>query len=365
MSEEELISSIYEAAALPELWPEALRRLGRRVNSYGQAIVAIDRTGTTRYLASPEYEAAQHAFASARYPNIRPERAIVRRSFGFTADIELCTIEELEADPIYVKCLRPNGVMWTVGSIIPSPSSDIAYFDLCRGLGQEPFSKEDMALLNGFRPHLARAALLSTRLGLQRAHAAVTTLSVLGLPGAVLSRSMRVVAANDEFVGLAPSVGIGAGDHLFLQQKDPEARLRAILNRPESVAEQSGSIPVRPMQSEPALILHLLPIRGSMHDVFSAGTHLMVVTPVVAPQAPLTSLIAGLFDLTPAEARLARELANGETVRSFAVKAAISQETVRTHLKHIMQKTGTRRQTELVKLLVVAGQQFGRGDQTV
>src|SRR5947208_2110656 len=58
------------------------------------------------------------------------------------------------------------------------------------------------------------------------------------------------------------------------------------------------------------------------------------------------------FGLTPAEARLALHLVTGETLRSAAAKLSISYETARTQLKNIFNKTKTRRQAELVILIL-------------
>ena len=60
------------------------------------------------------------------------------------------------------------------------------------------------------------------------------------------------------------------------------------------------------------------------------------------------------FSLTPAEARLALHLVAGETLRSAAVKLSITYETARSQLKNIFKKTGTRRQAELVILILTA-----------
>jgi DNA-binding CsgD family transcriptional regulator len=60
------------------------------------------------------------------------------------------------------------------------------------------------------------------------------------------------------------------------------------------------------------------------------------------------------FGLTPAEARLAFHLAGGETLRSAAVKLGISYETTRSSLKNIFKKTETRRQAELVIVILTA-----------
>jgi DNA-binding CsgD family transcriptional regulator len=60
------------------------------------------------------------------------------------------------------------------------------------------------------------------------------------------------------------------------------------------------------------------------------------------------------FGLTPAEARLALQLVAGETLRAAAAKLSITYETARTELKNIFNKTGTRRQAELVIVIVTA-----------
>ena len=63
--------------------------------------------------------------------------------------------------------------------------------------------------------------------------------------------------------------------------------------------------------------------------------------------------------LTQAEARLALHLVTGETLRCAAAKLSISYETARTQLKNIFNKTRTRRQTELVILILTALPGFG------
>jgi DNA-binding CsgD family transcriptional regulator len=60
------------------------------------------------------------------------------------------------------------------------------------------------------------------------------------------------------------------------------------------------------------------------------------------------------FGLTPAEARLVLRLLTGESLRSCAQALGIQYETVRTLLKSIFQKTGTRRQAELVIVIIRA-----------
>ena len=66
---------------------------------------------------------------------------------------------------------------------------------------------------------------------------------------------------------------------------------------------------------------------------------------------PAEDLLRTLFGLTRAEIALTEKLANGQTLTEAAEAARISRETARTHLKSILRKTGTRRQSELTALL--------------
>ncbi|RUY23822.1 helix-turn-helix transcriptional regulator, partial [Mesorhizobium sp. M7A.F.Ca.CA.001.13.2.1] len=58
-----------------------------------------------------------------------------------------------------------------------------------------------------------------------------------------------------------------------------------------------------------------------------------------------------LFDLTPAEARLATALASGRSLKEAADTSNITVKTGRTYLERIFSKTRTRQQSELVALL--------------
>lgn len=61
------------------------------------------------------------------------------------------------------------------------------------------------------------------------------------------------------------------------------------------------------------------------------------------------------FGFTPAEARVAAQMAAGLPISEIADRLGVSRETVRTHLKHIFEKTGCRRQAELTALLTALG----------
>jgi DNA-binding CsgD family transcriptional regulator len=58
-----------------------------------------------------------------------------------------------------------------------------------------------------------------------------------------------------------------------------------------------------------------------------------------------------LFGLTPAEARLAIGLCDGESVNDYAARQGISTGTARIQLKSTFSKLGVNRQPDLVRLI--------------
>ena len=69
------------------------------------------------------------------------------------------------------------------------------------------------------------------------------------------------------------------------------------------------------------------------------------------PNATASALLREVFGLTGAETSVTGLLLQGASPRDIARSLDISPHTVRTHLRHIMEKTQTHRQGELVALL--------------
>jgi DNA-binding CsgD family transcriptional regulator len=85
------------------------------------------------------------------------------------------------------------------------------------------------------------------------------------------------------------------------------------------------------------------PVEGSA----PALQAVLIADPERWPEPPV-QLLSRQFGLTQAEARLAGHLMQGLSLRQAAAACAVSVNTVRMHLGHLFDKTGTRRQSELV-----------------
>lgn len=349
-----LTDRIYEAAAVPELWQAALVDFARLAQAKDAVLIASRGTSLNRWIvSSPEFDELVLAH-SKRFPtNERTRRLLAAQHAGFIRDCDVFRPGETDAEPVFAEFLIPRGYGSGIATVIRAPSGDniIVHADREQRLG--PYSRNIVERLDRLRPHLARAALLSARLEMERATATAKAIELIGLPAAVLGRGGRIMVTNGLMNELIPQVVQDRPSRLALTEPAADALLSAALDfivaAPHDVAVRS--IPIGAGESHPPIIIHLVPVRGAAHDIFSQATAVLVATPVVCKDVPSAGIVQGLFDLTPAEAKLAALVAAGYPPRKASLKLGVSEETARTTLKRVLAKTGLHRQADLVGLL--------------
>jgi DNA-binding CsgD family transcriptional regulator len=359
VGDQSLIDSVYEASVIAEKWPNVLMDLSARHRGNGGALFVITPSGAQRWTVSPDLRPQLEEFLRDGWAelNQRPARLAKLNYNGFANDLDVFTPEEIEADPVYSNFYPSRDMGWAAGTMIPVPSGDTLVFSFERAFRKGPFEDHELIALDALRPHLARAALLSSRLELQRAQAMTAALEIIGLPAAVLRKGGRLYAANPSFERLIPSVVQDRHDRLILCDPGADKILADTLQRLD-VAEaegQSRSIPIPPIAGSVPMITHVTPVRGSARDIFSQSLALLLITPVDRNSVPTAEVLQGLFDLTPAEARVARGIAEGKTVDAISLTYGTSRETVRKQLAAVLGKSGVSRQAELVALLSGTG----------
>jgi DNA-binding CsgD family transcriptional regulator len=104
--------------------------------------------------------------------------------------------------------------------------------------------------------------------------------------------------------------------------------------------------PLRPLQ-----IVVSPFIAGSIMNEPQATALVQFSDPFVSPHSR-SAVLRPLYGLSPTESRLADLLLQNLEVREAADRMKITLETARFHLKRVMAKTGTRRQTELMRLML-------------
>ena len=101
-----------------------------------------------------------------------------------------------------------------------------------------------------------------------------------------------------------------------------------------------------------SLLAHPIRERSAARRVSGAARVLVVIRDPEARSRLAPDVLAAVHGLTKAEAHLASALAAGHTLADFADERGCSEQTARTHLKRVLDKTRTHRQTDLVRVLL-------------
>jgi DNA-binding CsgD family transcriptional regulator len=349
----ELVDRIYESSFAPELWPGVLDELTQIAETVGGTLF-IAQNNIQYWAASSSLHERTELFVKHNWFRRGQffSRLFGARHAGFLRESDLFTLDELDLEPLYRDLLRPEGIEWAVATAFPMPTGEKVAFVFPRRTERGPVEHSILHKLDGLRPHLARTALMSARFQLERARIASETLAALGLPALVLNEQGKVLAANPLIEALTGYVRWRAQDRVSLKDRAADQLLRdaiAAIDVPGSPAVRS--FPVRDTGAEAMMVAHVVPIRLSARDIFVRCVAAFVLTPVALPQAAPVELVQSLFDLTPTEARVARGLASGKTVEDLARDGGTSANTIRTHVRGVLEKTGCNRQVDIVALL--------------
>lgn len=346
----DLIERIYEAALVPDLWTEVLASIERATGSASSSLIVFSQHAPPRFRTTPVTRESLTAFveSGAWRHNPRYEMSSRQGWAGFAYDVDRMSPEVFAEDPVR-KALEALGLAWQIATVVPLPAGQDAAFTFERWQGEGRHEAAAIAYLDGLRPHLARAALIAARLGLERARAAVATLEAIGLPAAVLSGSGRVLALN-RLLEAAPHLQPAAHGRLVIGQPSADALLREALTSGED-ALGACSVPIAGNEDRPPAILHVVPLKGDARDLMGGTTLVVLSSFDMSANIPDQALLHGLFDLTPSEARLAASLAAGHSLKEAADEASLRLSTARSYLETILRKTGTRQQSQLVALL--------------
>jgi len=344
---------IYEAAFVPELWPDLLSRIVETRGIASGCMMIIDPQRQPLFSATPNIEAVVAHFATRPewYTNKLLSSLRRRRYAGFLEVTDFLADEDPKDVAFHVENMRRIGTAWQLGSVVDMPQGGFVAFTFERALGEPDFSAAEVAHFDALRPHLARASMMAMQHEMQKAQASVAAMEALSMPAAIVGAGGGVIAANGLFDALSSILRPAAFGGVSLANREAAALLKQALSDSASNPMPIRSIPVGTAE-QANLVLHVLPLRRAASDIFAQGTALLTVTGYAADaNVPSDAVLRGLFDLTAAEAGLAAGLASGLSLAEVAARRGIAIATARTHLAQTFRKTGTSHQAQLVALL--------------
>jgi PAS domain-containing protein len=265
----DLVDRIYECSLVPELWPSVLDDLGRIADATGGSMF-IAKSDVQFWTASPRNRDRAERMANEGWiwrGQLRA-RAIAARHAGFLTDRDLFTADEFDQEPLFRDLWRPQGIGWLVGTVLPIPTGENVNFLLTRRTERGPVERTVVQKLDELRPHLARSAMLSARLQLERARIASETLAALGLPALILNEQGKVLAANSLVEALTGYVHWRAQDRISLKDRSANQLLCDAITTINVEGSSVRSFPVRDLGAEAMMVAHVIPIRLSARDFF-------------------------------------------------------------------------------------------------
>lgn len=356
----DLVESVYDLALEPAALPDLLRRLadafGAHAASFAHEHMESGRGDGYALGLDPIVPALYFDYYSTRNVLRRIDNARERmKAFVPTVVVDEETLpkHELVETEFYVDFLKPAGIHSLITVGLWNRDLEVCALDLYRPRHRPAFDETEVALACALQPHLIRAFRLGAKVAdaqqLGRGLAAALDQSVNGM--IILDREGHVRHANA--VGeriLAGRCGLDVfGGRLIARDMLDSARLQALIAG--AAAGGGGSMSARRNGRAP-LTLTVTPVSAERSAPYlgDPGVIVCVTDPELAVEVPETRL-SELYGLTGAQAKVARALMDGRSLREAADALELSVFTVRAHLARIFEKTGTNRQAELVALL--------------
>ncbi|MGP1397031.1 MAG: helix-turn-helix transcriptional regulator [Inquilinaceae bacterium] len=363
VTETAVLDALYEAAAERAHIQAALQQLTRYAGLSGAAIL-IDGNGPDNIVAGVHTwglpndaerayfdEYAQYDLAYRRVAEQQPHR------WYDTAG--LVTPEEIKQNPFYQEFLPKIGTKVLAGLRVSGAESEQLTIGLHRAPSQENFSAAEFARLSRLIPHFRRFDRLQRISSRLENHTAALESALDRINHAlfIIRQGGRIENANQAAEDLLQGHDGLRRRHGRLSIDDASAgeRFRSHLAatlRADATGAADITVP-RPSGGRDYR-LTILPLGPG---TFYAGRHgdpmaMVIIANLDQPLAISETRLMKTFGLTLAEARLAMEIGSGQSIEAISTRRRVARSTLRSQLLAVFAKTGTGRQSDLVRLLL-------------
>jgi DNA-binding CsgD family transcriptional regulator len=345
---------IVAAALTGDGWESALAGFAEAAGAHGAVIMRNRPDRLVSVIASDEIAEPVAEFAAGRAPpSSRYAKVGSSRMVGFRVDHDDYSNDELAADPYYQEFLRPRGFFWHANALLMLAAGEIVELGLKRRFRAGPYQRRDAALLDAVLPELRGAATLASRTLDAEARGAAAMLIRRGSPIYRFDRKGRVVATEATESAAEPSPVKVVSRRLLASDRSAQPGVEQAIAMAVGDPAAVGLAQLVGPDGRRA-VLQVLPLGGRARDVFVATAAIGVVIDLGGPPLRLRldpAAVARAFTLTDREADVACLLAEGLNLTKIAARLRVEVATARVHLRSIFEKTGARRQPELVALL--------------
>lgn len=362
------VRQIHEAPLAPDGWARALPSIAGALRSEHGILLAQNRSRRTEFAVSFEMTSEQiTGFAAAAEADLAFWGTVRGLPVGSVAPTSaLLPDRDYARTHFYNEGVKPVGAFHGLAVSPLHTSQQFVHISTGRRRGREDFDAKDVAAMGMLVPHLATALRVGQRLAAAdlRAVGAGATLDRLETGVILVDAVAKVLFANQTAEAmLASNDGLGLDREGVCGCSHRTTRfLRRLIASCEDITISKngpgGSMELPSGEGRVPLQVVVAPFRAdpAQFDTTWLGVvrpvAILMVTDPERTQRLQRERLRHRFGLTPAEAEVALEILNGDGRDASAARLGIAATTVRAHLSHIFEKTGVRRQAELVRLLM-------------
>jgi DNA-binding CsgD family transcriptional regulator len=352
----QLIGEVYDAAADVTRWPQVLQHVADAFGAQEAALGMVSPVAVPWLIAprsDPEFLRSYGEYYHSR--NLF-WRNMSRLPVGTGAtDTMVMPKSELQGSEFYNDWSKPQNYLSVMGATLFLEDGWRTEFVVP---GKNEFEAEHLKLYNVLAPHLVRAVQLNQRLARAEIGHASTAAALDRLEQGVLitDGKARVVFANNAGEALFASGGLKLRERVVHAQAAADtATLHGMIAACADVGDTDGGGYVLAARAKGRpLSLLIIPLRGPIawlsHEQPVAILFITDPDHVALPEAVQ---LQRQFGLTPAESRLVLEILKGDGIAAAAERLGVVPGTARTHLHRVLAKTGTKRQADLVRLVLM------------
>jgi DNA-binding CsgD family transcriptional regulator len=377
----ELIGSIYDCTLDPSHWKRTLADIMQAMSGES-VILSLNDLRNDRLLIDKSLGWGQFGIEE-RQKHVPEIHARLNEWFArgpsldepFIASRQLAP-DYLESSPYVQRCLKPLGIVDIMHQFLMYTPSHFSELVVGRHERHGAITDREIEIGALLLPHLRRAVTISNVLdarAIDRARIA-EALDALRC-GVVLTNSEGgILHANRSAEHMLEDGAAVQGKSGVLSAKAPAAaqELRKAIRvaaRDEAMLGKTGlAIRLAGPEARP-ILAHVLPLNGSELRTRlrpEAGAAVFIGPSMSAAfdltPAETKEYLLRRFGLTNAEADVALEILKGDGRDAAAARLGIATTTVRAHLSRIFEKTGVRRQAELVRLLTQGERELTSAD---
>lgn len=358
-----LVREIYDAAVDFNDWSVALEGISSAVGATGCALLMTNPQHNQIMVRSLGADPASMTSYNDYYCSLDPTLAglEVVPAGSVLALQQLVARDLVDHREFTNDWARPNDYDDGIFSVITRGGDGTSWMCAAAKAGLDPFGSPDrLSLVRALVPHLQQAIKVQSRLSDLdcRYRDLVSALDVLSDGIGLVGRDGRVIHLNP-----AAEAIVACGDGLCVRSGFLRASVahidgvldrlvrQALAGRRTDIAT-GGCVAIPRSFGQRPYIVRAIPTSAAESVGAQPPTALIVIVDPGQESVPDLDALRRLYGLTKTEAEVALRVLDGSGLLPIAEELSISVSTIRTHLKHVFNKTDTHRQAELVRLLL-------------